>query len=71
MCCLKKRFYSEVRKDKQEPLSNTLEVTQCDCRNTKETIRNSNTLLCTIHMQIYSEINKESYIAMKTMISLK
>lgn len=30
MCCLEQRFYSEVRKDKQELLSNTLEVKQYD-----------------------------------------
>lgn len=71
MCCLEQRFYTEVRKDRQESLSNPLEVTQYDYRNRKESIRNSNILLCTIHMQIYSEINRESYITMKTMISLK
>lgn len=36
MCDFEQRFYSEVIEDKQEPLSNTFEVTQCHCRNRKK-----------------------------------
>lgn len=67
---LEQRFYSEVREDKQEPLSNSFEVTHCHCRNRKKII-NSNILLCTNQMKINSEVNRDTHIAMKTTISPK
>lgn len=68
MCDLENSFDSEVREDKQESLSVTFEVTQCHCRNSK--IINRNILHCR-NMKINGEINRESYIAMKTKISPK
>lgn len=70
MCDLEQRFYSEVREVKKEPLSNTSEVTQCHCKNRKKII-DSNIFLCTNQMKINSDVNIDSHIAMKTMISPK
>lgn len=36
MCDLEQRFYSEVREDKQESLSNMFDATQFHCRNRKK-----------------------------------